>query len=98
MKSSIAARKMSALTALQNQLTSGTRPVNKKDYVNTDLGNGNIHYGKPVQRDEKGNIVWDKKKDGTQKPILLDRVPLTDSQRTQKEKEVASLKTKLKLN
>lgn len=95
MKSSINIRRKNALDNLEKQLVAGTRPVNHKDYVPTFENGKIVHLGKPVKTDEKGNIVYTTKKDGTKVPELLDVIPLTSVQIAQKEREIASLKAKL---
>jgi hypothetical protein len=98
MKSSMKIRKEAALVILQKQLNTNSKPVNRKHYDHVLLPTGIVHFGKPVQLDEKGvPIMVEDKKNGGTKPVLLNFLPLNDQDKQRINKEITNLKTKLKI-
>lgn len=82
MKISIARKKKTALDTLEKQLVNGNKPVKGK---------------KPQAIDKDGNLLFEEAKDGVKKPILVDNIPLNSVDIKRINKEITSLKTKLKI-
>jgi len=96
MKSSIKQRKNHALSLLEAQLASGTRPVKRRDYeITWTPETGIAHIGKPAKEGKDGNFSFIEQKDGSKKPELLNNIPLSEAEIAKKQKEIANLKRKL---
>lgn len=95
MKAYARRRKETALKILENQLVRGNKPVKGPKPVATNDKGETIYQVTTDPKTKEERFVLDR--NGNKKPLLLDNVPLTDSDRKRIEKEILSLKTKLKL-